>query len=117
MFLIRGRLVIFLALIGIFNTVPATAQTADQPIGVIQGIADTSPYLNRFVNFRGVVIGRYEDENTRGDVYYTLFVQNLPADADADPATSDGIAVFLGREPRLDIVRALFAGEEERTAS
>ena len=103
MFLIRGRLVIFLALIGIFNTVPATAQTADQPIGVIQGIADTSPYLNRFVNFRGVVIGRYEDENTRGDVYYTLFVQNLPADADADPATSDGIAVFLGREPRLDI--------------
>ncbi len=70
------------------------------PIGAIQGTGDVSPWLNRFVNFRGVVVGRYEDENTRGDVYYTLFVQDAP---DGDPATSDGIAVFLGRQPRPDI--------------
>lgn len=73
------------------------------PIGVIQGAGDVSPYLNRFVNFRGVVVGRYEDENTRGDVYYTLFVQDVFGTEDGDPATSDGIAVFLGREPRADI--------------
>ena len=72
-------------------------------IGAIQGGAAESPYLNRFVTFRGVVVGRYEDENTRGDVYYTLFVQSLAGQTDGDPATSDGIAVFLGREPRRDV--------------
>ncbi len=73
------------------------------PIGAIQGAENISPYLNRFVNFRGVVVGRYEDQNTRGDVYYTLFVQDLPDANDGDPATSDGIAVFLGRQPRDDV--------------
>lgn len=82
---------------------PAHGQGAELAIGVIQGASDVSPYLNRFVSFRGVVVGRYEDENTRGDVYYTLFVQDLPGAADGDPATSDGIAVFLGRAPRPDI--------------
>ena len=79
------------------------AQPTLLPIGTIQGAGDVSPYLNRFVNFRGVVVGRYEDENTRGDVYYTLFVQEIPGAEDGDPATSDGIAVFLGRAPRPDI--------------
>lgn len=72
-------------------------------IGAIQGDAAESPYLNRFVTFHGVVVGRYEDRNTRGDIYYTLFVQSLPDEGDGDPATSDGIAVFLGREPRRDV--------------
>jgi predicted extracellular nuclease len=79
------------------------AQAPLLSIGAIQGAAGESPYLNRFVNFRGVVVGRYEDQNTRGDVYYTLFVQNLADEIDGDPATSDGIAVFLGRESRPDI--------------
>jgi endonuclease/exonuclease/phosphatase family metal-dependent hydrolase len=79
------------------------AQAPLLPIGAIQGATDVSPYLNRFVNFHGVVVGRYEDENTRGEVYYTLFVQDLPDAADGDPATSDAIAVFLGRQPRDDI--------------
>lgn len=82
--------------------VPAL-QATELPIGAIQGAGGESPYLNRFVSFRGVVVGRYEDRNTRGDVYYTLFVQDAPGAADGDPATSDGIAVFLGREPRRDI--------------
>ena len=81
----------------------AAAQTSDLTIGAIQGSEGESPYLNRFVNFRGVVVGRYEDQNTRGDVYYTLFVQSLPAESDGDPATSDAVAVFLGREPRRDV--------------
>jgi predicted extracellular nuclease len=84
-------------------TLPAAAQAPTLPIGAIQGAGEVSPYLNRFVNFSGVVVGRYEDENTRGDVYYTLFVQDLAGATDDDPLTSDGIAVFLGRDPRLDI--------------
>lgn len=91
------------ALLLILFVAPIEAQAAEVPIGVIQGITDVSPSLNRFVNFRGVVVGRYEDENTRGAVYYTLFVQSAPGEDDGDPLTSDGIAVFLGRTPRPDI--------------
>lgn len=88
------------ALLSVLN---AQAQPALLPIGTIQGMGDVSPYLNRFVNFRGVVVGRYEDVNTRGDIYYTLFVQDIPGADDDDPTTSDGIVVFLGRQPRPDI--------------
>lgn len=74
------------------------AQTNTLSIGAIQGADDESPYLGRAVAFEGVVTAHYEDRNTRGDVYYTLYVQNTPDQADDDPATSDGIAVFLGRQ-------------------
>ena len=79
------------------------AQSPDLSIGDIQGAGGESPYLNRFVNFRGVVVGRYEDQNTRGDVYYTLFVQSLPDESDGDPTTADAVAVFLGRASRPDV--------------
>ena len=95
----RSVLLILLAAL----LLPLAAPPAALPIGAIQGAGPESPSLNRFVNFRGVVVGGYEDRNTRGDVYYTLFVQSLPADSDGDPATSDAIAVFLGRQPRPDV--------------
>lgn len=97
------KLQIAAAIVGIVLARPVHAQPVTIPIGEIQGAAGVSPYLNRFVNFRGVVTGRYEDENTRGIVYYTLFVQDLPGETDGNPATSDAVAVFLGREPRPDI--------------
>ncbi len=67
------------------------------PIGHVQGEGDASPLLDQVVTFRGVVTGFYEDRNTAGVTYYTLFVQDLPGYEDDNPATSDGIAVFLGR--------------------
>jgi uncharacterized protein len=67
-------------------------------IGAIQGAGDVSPYVNQIVTFRGVVTGIHEDQNASGTVYYTLFVQDLPGTADGEPATSDGIAVFTGRQ-------------------
>ncbi len=67
------------------------------PIGRIQGEGDASPLLDQVVAFRGVVTGFYEDRNAASVTYYTLFVQDLPGYEDGDPATSDGIAVFLGR--------------------
>lgn len=73
-------------------------------IGQIQGNTDTSPYVNQVVTFRGIVTGQYEDRNTAGQIYYTLFVQDLPAKTDGDPATSDGIALFVGRsKPKAQI--------------
>lgn len=67
------------------------------PIGHIQGEGEVSPLLDQVVTFRGVVTGFYEDRNTAGVTYYTLFVQDLPGYEDGNPATSDGIAIFLGR--------------------
>ncbi len=76
---------------------PFTAAQAEvRPIGEIQGDDNTTPYLNQLVAFRGVVTGVMADQNTAGTVFYTIFVQDLPGDEDGDPATSDGIAVFLG---------------------
>lgn len=68
------------------------------PIGAIQGPGSVSPYVNQIVTFRGVVTGIHEDQNASGTIYYTLFVQDLPGQEDGDPATSDGIAVFNGRQ-------------------
>jgi predicted extracellular nuclease len=79
------------------------------PIGVIQGAGDVSPYVNEIVSLRGVVTGSYADQNSGGITFYTLFVQDPPGAEDGDPATSDGVAIFLGRERPLaqigDLVR------------
>lgn len=65
-------------------------------IGQLQGVGTRSPYLNRRVHFNGIVTGVLEDRNTRGVIFYTIFVQDSAEDADGDPATSDAIAVFVG---------------------
>ena len=67
------------------------------PIGTIQGAGDVAAAINQNVTFRGIVTGFYEDRNTSGTTFYTAFVQDIPGFADDDPATSDGIALFLGR--------------------
>ena len=68
------------------------------PIGAVQGAGEKSPFINQAVTFRGVVTGIFEDRNSKGVIYYTAFIQDVPGSEDGDPATSDGIAVFLGRE-------------------
>ena len=67
-------------------------------VGEIQGVGDVSPFLNQTVTFRGLVTGIMEDQNASGVIFYTLFVQDIPGLEDGDPATSDAIAVFLGRQ-------------------
>ena len=68
------------------------------PIGTIQGDGDASPFVNEMVILRGVVTGIYEDRNANGITFYTAFVQDETGQEDGDPATSDGIALFLGRK-------------------
>lgn len=78
-------------------TIPAPAIPEAEltgPIGAIQGDGDVSPYLDQVVTFRGIVTGVQEDRNSRGAIFYTLFVQDDPAGADGNPATSDAIGVF-----------------------
>ncbi|MDT8304833.1 MAG: lamin tail domain-containing protein [Anaerolineae bacterium] len=77
------------------NTLPSPgAGEITGPIGAIQGNGASSPYLDQVVTVRGIVTGIHEDRNSRGAIFYTFFVQNEPADADADPATSDALPVF-----------------------
>lgn len=93
----RLALVLLAAVVGLLGDgLTAAAQEPLLPIGAIQGSGDVSPYRGDRVSFRGVVTGIQEDRNTRGVIYYTLFVQALPGEDDGDPATSDGIAVFTG---------------------
>lgn len=82
----------------------AVAQADTLSIGTIQGPGDASPYRSDRVSFRGIVTGIQEDQNTRGAIYYTAFVQDLLGSEDGDPATSDGIAVFFGRNrPQMPV--------------
>ncbi|MAT96616.1 MAG: hypothetical protein CL608_05685 [Anaerolineaceae bacterium] len=67
------------------------------PIGTIQGAGEVAAAINQNVTFRGIVTGIYEDRNVSGTTFYTAFVQDIPGFEDGDPATSDGIALFLGR--------------------
>ena len=62
------------------------AETAPVRIPAVQGTTDTSPYTGRTVTTRGVVVGDTAGLNG-------FFVQD-PA-GDGDPATSDGLFVFL----------------------
>ena len=74
------------------------------PIGQIQGSGPVAVRVNETVTFRGVVTGVYAERNTAGLTFYTLFVQDIPGTEDGDPATSDAVAVFLGREqPRYTL--------------
>jgi predicted extracellular nuclease len=68
------------------------------PIGDIQGMGVAAARINQIVTFRGIVTGFYEDRNASGTTFYTAFMQDIPGFEDGDLATSDGIALFLGRE-------------------
>ena len=63
------------------------------PIDAVQGAGATSPLVGNAVNVRGIVTGRKNNG---------LFVQTPDADADADPATSQGLFVFIGGMPPVE---------------
>lgn len=67
---------------------PVAAQK-DLPIGEIQGDKAKSPYEGQQVRFQGVVTAQKRDG---------LYVQTPDEKKDANPATSEGVYVFLGRD-------------------
>ncbi len=60
------------------------------PIHDIQGAGASSPHVGQALNTRGIVTGRKSNG---------FFLQSSDADADADPATSEGIFVFTSTTP------------------
>ncbi len=101
------RTLLLLLLLWLTATIPTYAQS-DPPlltIGEIQGKDDRSPYRDKKVQFRAVVTGLYADYSASSDVtYHLVYVQDIPGMEDGDEATSDGMALFLGKErPSLNI--------------
>ena len=90
---------LFLNLSDVSGALPGDAQAVGTivnddvsltPIHDIQGNGATSPYANQFVYTTGIVTGRKNNG---------FFLQSSDAEADIDPATSEGVFVFTSTAP------------------
>jgi len=98
-----------------FNLGPAntpTAGTGTEPppptevtkISAIQGSGPVSPLVGSTVTIEAVVVGDFQDgaAGTNGD-FNGFFVQEEDTDADSDAATSEGLFIFDGNNPAVDV--------------
>jgi predicted extracellular nuclease len=84
------------------NSPPPDSALVATPINQVQGSGSSSPLDNSAVTVAGIVTGDSQDNDA--DLSNNLggfYVQEL--DADSDPATSEGIFVFDGRAPAVDV--------------
>ena len=96
----------------------ASAQTACAPthtVSSIQGNSttqlaggahnDVSPLNGQAVVIEGVVVGDFQSipQPTRSGELRGFFLEEEASDHDADPGTSEGIFVFTGNAPALDV--------------
>ena len=86
---------------GVLNAV-APADT--QFIHDVQGSGAASPLVGSTVVVEGIVVGDFQDgaAGVNGDLD-GFFVQEEDSDADADSATSEGIFVFDGSSPTVNV--------------
>jgi len=69
----------------------------------VQGNGAASPLVGTTVAIEGIVVGDFQDDvGSNGDLN-GFFVQEEDADADSDPTTSEGIFVFNGSNPGVDV--------------
>ena len=70
----------------------------------IQGSGSVSPFAGEQVLIEGIVTGDFQDTDadTQSDLR-GFYVQEEDSDADADPATSEGVFVFDGSTPAVDV--------------
>jgi predicted extracellular nuclease len=69
----------------------------------VQGDGAESPLVGSLVVVEGIVVGDFQDDvGTDGDLN-GFFVQEEDADADSNPLTSEGIFVFDGSSPLVDV--------------
>ncbi len=73
-------------------------------IHAVQGSGPTSPLIGSIVTIEGVVVGDFQDgAGLNGDLN-GFAVQEQRREADGDPATSEGVFVFDGFAPAVDVV-------------
>ena len=70
----------------------------------VQGSGASSPIEGQTVTIEAVVVGDFQDgaSGTNGDLN-GFFVQEEDTDADDDPLTSEGLFIFDGSSPALDV--------------
>ena len=73
-------------------------------ISAVQGSGTTSPIVGQTVTIEAVVVGDFQDgvSGTNGDLN-GFFVQEEDIDADADISTSEGLFIFDGNSPAVDV--------------
>ena len=87
---------------------PPVGSCEDAPvvtlISRIQGTGAASPCVDEDVVVEGIVVGDFQDGagGVNGDLD-GFFVQEQDVDADADPTTSEGVFVFDGSSPTVDV--------------
>lgn len=114
----RSPIALFLVTLSALSATPALAQTACTPthkISAIQGNAttqlaggahnDVSPLNGQVVTIEGVVVADFQSipQPTRSGEIRGFFIQEDAADQDADASTSEGLFVFTGSAPSLDV--------------
>jgi uncharacterized protein len=97
---------------------PASAQTSCAPTHTISSIQrnsttqlvggahdDVSPLNGQAVVIEGVVVGDFQSipQPTRSGELRGFFLEEEASDHDADPSTSEGLFVFTGSTPVLDV--------------
>jgi predicted extracellular nuclease len=88
---------------GVSNGCGGIAPPAFVRIHEVQGSGASSPLAGSTVIIEGVVVADHQDGfGTNGDLN-GFFLQEEDADADMDPATSEGIFVFDGSSPTVDV--------------
>ena len=92
----------FLPTPGAFNICVAPAKMLK--IHEVQGSGTSSPEVGNKVAIEGIIVGDFQDGGigTNGDLN-GFFVQEEDFDVDGDPATSEGIFIFNGFSPTLDV--------------
>ena len=92
-----------------FAPTPGTVNVCVAPakelkIHEVQGSGPVSPEVGNKVAIEGIVVGDFQDgaSGTHGDLN-GFHVQEEDADADADAMTSEGIFIFNGSSPAVDV--------------
>ncbi|MGA7270596.1 MAG: ExeM/NucH family extracellular endonuclease, partial [Acidimicrobiia bacterium] len=83
--------------------VSLVAQADVTAIHDIQGSGSATPMYGDTVTVSGVVVGDFQGNAFAGDQLSGFYVQEEPADWDADPATSEGIFVYAPYAPDVAV--------------
>ncbi len=92
-----------------FAPTPGDENICVTPVAVVkihdvQGNGPASPLVGQTVAIEGIVVGDFQDgaSGTNGDLN-GFHVQEEDSDADADPLTSEGIFVYNGSSPAVNV--------------
>ncbi|MGI9222637.1 MAG: ExeM/NucH family extracellular endonuclease [Woeseiaceae bacterium] len=86
------------------NTNNSSSDAAPAPVSIsqVQGAGSTSPFDNSAVSVSGIVSGDFQDNDTnQANNLGGFYLQSLTPDADT--ATSEGIFVYDGSAPLVDV--------------